>query len=590
MDLSAYLKIRWFSAKNRLRLLQLTRQIAAHEEHAAHKEHAAHEEHAIRLEHAEHEAQTARQVQPIQGKHAAPVVFFNASARLRNISQNAAFSLLSSWGLRLGGVPVVHYVCQSGMKHCILGTNRQNYQAPPPCSSCIAQSRRLYAGADVRWFTYLPETALVEFTRSLSVDDLSKLEYPIHLPGTSEKTSIPLGKLVLPAARWALRRHTLPDDQETRYLLREYIHSAFSIALDFATFANEIRPAAAVIFNGIMYPEASVRWVCQQRKIPVITHEVSFQPFSAFFTTGDATAYPLDIPEAFELSEKQNASLDAYLEKRFQGKFSMAGIHFWPEMQGLDAAFLERISNFKALVPIFTNVIYDTSQIHANQVFPHMFAWLDTVLETIRAHPETLFVIRAHPDEMRPDSAKQSKESVHDWVEKHGVRNLPNVVFIDSQEYISSYELIQRAKFVIVYNSSIGMEATLMNKPVLCGGKARYTQYPMVFFPATPEEYHMKLEEFLAAEEIQVPPDFYRNARRFLYFQLYRASLSFSDYLVAGPRKGFVGLKAFSWQALKPENSATIQVLLEGLEKVMQQAQPGAGETAIYSFLTKETP
>ncbi len=393
----------------------------------------------------------------------------------------------------------------------------------------------------------------------------------------------------MPAARWALRRHTLPDDQDTRYLLREYIHSAYSIAQDFAGFANEIRPAAAVIFNGIMYPEAAVRWVCQQRHIPVITHEVSFQPFSAFFTTGDATAYPITIPETFELNEKQNADLDAYLEKRFQGKFSMAGIRFWPEMQRLDQAFLEKASAFRQIVPIFTNVIYDTSQIHANQVFPQMFAWLDTILETIRTHPETLFVIRAHPDEMRPDSAKQSKESVRDWVEKHNLRNLHNVVFIDSQEFISSYELIQRAKFVIVYNSSIGMEATLMNKPVLCGGKARYTQYPMVFFPSTPEEYQQKLEEFLTVEEILPPPEFYRNARRFLFYQLYRASLSFADYLVEGPRKGFVGLKSFSWQSLQPENSPTIRILLQGLDKILQDEQSPAGEDPIYSFLLEET-
>ena len=99
-----------------------------------------------------------------------------------------------------------------------------------------------------------------------------------------------------------------------------------------------------------------------------------------------------------------------------------------------------------------------------------MFAWLDSVLEIIRAHPETLFVIRAHPDEMRPGTAKQSRESVRSWVMQTKADKLPNVVFIDSQEYVSSYELIQRSKFVMVYNSSIGLEAALMGTPVLCGG------------------------------------------------------------------------------------------------------------------------
>jgi hypothetical protein len=72
-----------------------------------------------------------------------------------------------------------------------------------------------------------------------------------------------------------------------------------------------------------------------------------------------------------------------------------------------------------------------------------MFAWLDKVLKVIKSHPETLFVIRAHPDESRP--GKASQESVADWVEERG-GDLPNVVFVGPDEYFSSYEMIQRSK------------------------------------------------------------------------------------------------------------------------------------------------
>jgi hypothetical protein len=281
---------------------------------------------------------------------------------------------------------------------------------------------------------------------------------------------------VLPSIRWALRRHTLPNDEPTRFLMRQYMLSAYCVAQEFARLIAESEPSAAVIFNGTMYPEAAARWVAQQTGTHVVTHEVGFQRYSTFFTEGEATAYPIHIPESFELSPEQHAQLDANLEQRFQGKFTMAGIQFWPEMRGLDNEFLNRAARFRQIVPVFTNVVYDTSQAHANVVFPHMFAWLDTVLEVIRDHPETLFVIRAHPDEMRPGTAKQSRESVRDWMLTNRVNELPNVVFIDSQKYISSYELIQRSKFVVVYNSSIGLVATLLGRAVLCGGRARYTQ------------------------------------------------------------------------------------------------------------------
>jgi hypothetical protein len=261
----------------------------------------------------------------------------------------------------------------------------------------------------------------------------------------------------------------------------------------------------------------------------------------------------------------------------------MAGIRFWPEMRGLDEAFLQKAARFRQIVPVFTNVAYDTSQVHANQVFPHLFAWLDQTLEIIQAHPETLFVIRAHPDEMRPGTAKQSRETVHDWVVNNAADRLENVVFIDSQEYLSSYELIQRAKFVMVYNSSIGMEAALMGKAVLCGGKARYTQYPIVTFPGSMQGYKAQADEFLDVEQIAVPAEFQRNARRFLHYQLYRASLSFENYLEEGHRKGYVRFRPFSWRDLSPDNSPAIRAILEGVCRDRAESQESA------TFLLEET-
>jgi hypothetical protein len=337
------------------------------------------------------------------------------------------------------------------------------------------------------------------------------------------------------------------------------------VAQEFSAFLDSVKPSAAVVFNGIMYPEATARWVAQARGLRVITYEVGFQPHSAFFTEGEATAYPIRIPKDFDLNTEQNARLDAYLNKRMQGQFTMAGIRFWPEMRGLDQNFLSKAAKFRQIVPVFTNVVYDTSQIHANQVFPHMFAWMETVLDLIRSHPDTLFVIRAHPDEMRPGTAKQSRESVRDWMRENGVDQLFNVVFIDSQEYISSYELIQRSKFVIVYNSSIGLEAALMGKAVLCGGKARYTQYPIVFFPPSVEEFCETAEDFLMIDKLEAPAEYVRNARRFLYYQLYLTSMDFSSYLKDIRRKGYVQLKSFDWKKLLPENSTTMSVLVDGI-------------------------
>jgi hypothetical protein len=208
--------------------------------------------------------QVAKQAEP--DPETQPLIIFNASSRLTGLSLNASFSSITAWSLRLAGLPVIHFVCQAGMKHCMLGTNRQDYTKPPPCDSCITQSRRLYTGANVHWFEYQEDPELAAVLEPLDIEELSTFEFPIYINHlASQPATISLGDLVLPSIRWALRRYTLPDDEQTRYLMRSYILSAFSIARQFASELDRTHPSAVVIFNGSIYPEATVRWVTKER-------------------------------------------------------------------------------------------------------------------------------------------------------------------------------------------------------------------------------------------------------------------------------------------------------------------------------------
>jgi len=483
-----------------------------------------------------------------------PVIVFSASTRLQAMSQNAAYSLLTALAVRLAGVPVIQFVCQSGLRRCVLGSNRDDFSITPPCDKCVRQSRDVFNGIDTRWFEQRDFPELEGALSRLTIKEMMDFTYQ----------GAPLGFWALNSLRWVLRRHSLPDNDQTRAFMRAFIVGAWNVCQQFNDMVEREHPRAVVVFNGMFYPEAAARHVCQQKGVRVITHEVGLQPYTAFFTTGEATAYPMRIESGFQLSPEMETRLNDYLSARFQGDFSMAGIRFWPEIKPLDDAFLAKADIFQKIVPVFTNVIFDTSQVHANTIFPHMFAWLENVREVARAHPEVLFVLRAHPDESRP--GKQSRESVGGWVHQSGILDLPNVAFYESNEFVNSYELIRRAHLVMVYNSTIGLEATLMGKPVLAGGKARFTQLETSFYPASAEEYNQLLEGFLSADAINVPAHFQHNARRFLYYQLYATSLEFSDFLEDDQVwKGYVKLKEFPPELLRPQRSPTMAVLLDGI-------------------------
>jgi len=482
------------------------------------------------------------------------IVSFNASTRITGLSVNAAFAMLTGWSLQLQGVRVVHFVCKRGMPRCVLGTDQDDVYRLPPCQKCLTQTSAIYHKSEVSWLDYYPSEDLAKLLQDTSLSQLENFRFE----------TIPLGQLCLPSMRWRLRRHHLEDDEDTRVLYRYFILSAYKVARQFDRLLKELNPHSVMVFNGMQFPEATAKWVAGLYDIPVYSYEAGIRPFSAFFTEGEATAYPVTIADDFQLSPEQDQQLDAYLSKRFKGDFSMAGVQFWPEMSGLDKVFLEKMKSFKQVVPIFTNVIFDTSQPHANVLYPHMFAWLDEVLEVAKNYPDTLFVIRAHPDEIRP--GKSSRESVADWVQDRDAESLPNLIFIHSDQYLSSYEMIQRAKFVMIYNSTIGMEASIMGKPVLCAGKARFSQLNTAYLPESRQAYLAKLEEFLGLEEVPVLPEHKKNARRFLYYQLYYTSLSFDRYIEPDDIwPGFVRLKDFHWQDLLPENSETLKVISEGL-------------------------
>ncbi|MHC1740440.1 MAG: hypothetical protein AB9897_04945 [Anaerolineaceae bacterium] len=486
--------------------------------------------------------------------NSAPVVFFNASTRLQAMSQNAAYSFLTNQMLRLKGIPTIQFVCNAGMSRCTLGTNRDDISKAPPCAKCMAQSRAVFSNLPVHGFEFQKDPVLERMILKLSLEALCTLTYQ----------GAPLGFWATNSARWVLRRHHLADDEPTLELMRHFLLSAWNIVREFSRFVDECNPRAAIVFNGMFFPEAAVRFVCIEKGIKVITHEVGMRPFTAFFTTGEATAYPISLSPNFQLDPKMNERLDAYLSDRFQGNFSMAGIRFWPEMKGLDEDFLAKAKKFKNIVPIFTNVIFDTSQVHANTLFPDMFTWLADVKNHIQKHPETLFIIRAHPDEYREN--KESRESVRDWVQANHLKELANVVFVDSREFISSYDLIQRSHFVMVYNSTIGLEAALLGKAVLAAGKARFTQVATAFFPDSVEKYDQKLAELLNTDQNLPPAEFRANARRFLYYQLFGSSLPFDAFLKEdGVWPGYVTLKEFQPLALSPENSDTAKALVEGI-------------------------
>ena len=71
------------------------------------------------------------------------------------------------------------------------------------------------------------------------------------------------------------------------------------------------------------------------------------------------------------------------------------------------------------------------------------------------------------------------------------------------------------------------------------------------------------MKEFLDTEAINVPAEFKRNARRFLYYQLFRTSLPFGDFLEPSVRTTQTRLKSFALEELLAGDA--VKVILDGV-------------------------
>jgi hypothetical protein len=486
-----------------------------------------------------------------------PVVLMSVSSRIWPVSFNAATELLLGWALRVAGRRVIYYSCRHSLPQCQLGYIWKEPFDQPPCYSCNSLSEFIFPARNRRSWNEWPAgydadlASWLQELEKLSLNDLKDISFE----------GLPLGKLVWPSLMWALRLGDPAKDENSAWLMARYIVGAAALGRHFRRFIEDERPHAVVVFNGVTYPEAVVATIARNHGIPVITYETGFRSGSIFFSHAHATRYNVDVPEGFELEEAENRELDDYLSRRLKGEFTMAGVRFWPEMKGLGEAFLKKASRHRQIVPIFTNVPYDTSQVHAHKSFKDMFDWLDMTMDIAREAPDTLFVVRAHPDESRP--GKASREPVGEWLKERGWLELKNVEFIGPDEYLSSYDLISRSKFTLVYNSSIGLESLMLGIPVISGGLPPYLSSGAVFNPPTPQAYQQKVNEFLAATEIPGGERRKRLARRYYYYLHFKACIDLSGFL--GTEIYTSGVSITSVSDLMSENSPEIETILGGI-------------------------
>jgi len=484
-----------------------------------------------------------------------PVLIWNASAHKSDFSFFAMTTFVVSAGLELAGERVHNLVCSAGLSHCNIMLDNEHF-LHPPCAACRATSECLFAAEETDYYEPNARNASVRASLvALSVDDLARVEY----------AGLPIGQMSLPSVRWAMRRHSLPDTREVRLLMAHFVASGCELADFLGDYLPQWAPKCVVAFNGTFLPEQVLSAMCLRLGIRFVSFEVGFRKKnSVFFATGTATDVPMEIPEDYELNEAEREQLDQYLRGRFKGDFHVGGRRFWTDMQGIPGSLRERMQAYRQVVTVFTNVVFDTSQVTVNTIYESMFDWLDDTIRIAAAHKDTLFIVRIHPEEAR--LTRPSMEPVEVWMRARMLHLHSNITIIPAKEEVSSYDLMDSSAFCVVYNSTVGVEAILRQRPVLSGAASKYSQQGFTHLPASRADYALMFEDFLRNGAPRVATEWIQRARRYFHFLVFRYSLDLSSLIGPAPlgAGGYI-LKDFSMSALAPGGTPELDIIVEGI-------------------------
>jgi hypothetical protein len=113
--------------------------------------------------------------------------------------------------------------------------------------------------------------------------------------------------------------------------------------------------------------------------------------------------------------------------------------------------------------------------------FPNQFIGINNILELLKGEKDIHIYIRVHPAQRNVQY--KYHHDLYKLSEKY-----ENVTVIKATEKVSSYTLIDHAEKIIVFGSTIGIEAVYWNKPVILLAGALYYYLDQCYIPKSIDE------------------------------------------------------------------------------------------------------
>lgn len=279
-----------------------------------------------------------------------------------------------------------------------------------------------------------------------------------------------------------------------------------------------------ICHHGIYVPQGVVSKLCGSPTTKLVTWVQSYRQNTFIFSWDDTYHKTLlrdEIPLS-QLSAAQKHQIKSYLDSREAGTNDW--ISFSPTL-GRNRNNL-RLDKATPIFALFTNVAWDAQLHYESRLFTNMHEWVLETVEWFATRRDIQLIIRVHPAEV--SGRIKSRDPISQFLMANFPKLPGNITLVDAHEKISSYEIMERADFGIIFATKAGIELATKGKPVVVAGEAWLKNKGIAIEPTTKNEYFETLAK-LARNEINLPENYEEKALRFAYYYFFERMIEVSS-------------------------------------------------------------
>lgn len=388
------------------------------------------------------------------------------------------------------GHKVYALLCGQGMERCDT-VNCYNKQPTLTCTLCAAQQDNFaecFGITPILYSSILCDSDIREAERLAECFLLSQNEdYYLF--------NVNIKQVLYPALQryYLMANPALQND----FVCREFLLNIYKTLFAMKKICDELNPKYVISSHGIYSAWGAVVEYCKANSIYVVTWGRTYNKngiqfaYNQSYLTLDLDDQENSWMKTTLTDEKKNIAVNFYMERLGLKDAELSYDYNKGNKENYTREEINRIlgiSPEKKIVGLFPNIPWDGQVTGAADVFASFTDWLHKTIEFFLKQRDIVLVIRSHPAEAL-FGENAGKETVQSIITELYQTLPPNIIILPARSNINSYTLGENSLFALTYSSTVSLELTFLNIPVILVGNPPFKNKGIVFDVNSTDQY-----------------------------------------------------------------------------------------------------